>query len=319
MPSGTAVPLCRALETARRFHETNLELIVGRTLHELGAIHLEYEPLQRSGRRPDYLATFPDGSIFADARHPDWNAEFALEQRRYERLIDVIEEEIPPGWSFGADHLPHVGLSEPIGPFRAAIRAAFASLPCPGPGVRMSVQSPDPEVAFELELRSPRLEDWRAWFAGPGSAEFIAPELRILAALKAKRAQLRRLPHPAIVALGGALGAGLDDYEIALFGRSVSYVDGRGREVSSGFDRTGVFAKRGSGGPPTIAAVLAFTGMDLTVGRDPVVFLHPRFTGALPAGLLQLEVRTLGADGPHVRSALVTGIFARLTESAAGR
>jgi hypothetical protein len=319
MPSGAAEPLCRALATAGRFHETNLELILGRTLQELGATHLEYEPLQRGGKRPDYLATFQDKSVFADARHPDWNAELERDQRRYARLIDVIEEEIPPGWSFGADHLPHVGLSEPIGQFRAAIRAAFASLPCPTPGGRVSVHSPDPELAFELELRSPRMEDWRAWFAGPGSAEFIAPELRILAALKAKRAQLRGLPHPAIVALGGALGADLDDYEVALFGRSVSYVDGCGREVSSGFDRTGIFAKRGSGGTPTIAAVLAFTGMDLTVGRDPVLFLHPRFTGRLPAGLLQLELRTLGVDGPLVRPAIVTGIFARLTESAAGR
>ncbi|MGH2499010.1 MAG: hypothetical protein ACRDF0_02805 [Candidatus Limnocylindria bacterium] len=65
--------------------------------------------------------------------------------------------------------------------------------------------------------------------------------------------------------------------------------------------------------------MLAFTAMDLTVGRDPVLSVHPRFTGTLPVGLLQLEVRTLGADGPHVRPAMVTGIFARLTEGAAGR
>jgi hypothetical protein len=129
---------------------------------------------------------------------------------------------------------------------------------------------------------------------------------------------LRRLPHPAIVALGGAFGAGLDDYEIALFGRRVGYVDARGREVGRGFERSGAFAKIGSGAAPTIAGVLALTGMDITVGRDPVLFLHPRFQGTLPAGLLQLEVRTLSADGPCTRAANVSGVFARLFQAAAG-
>ena len=79
------------------------------------------------------------------------------------------------------------------------------------------------------------------------------------------------------------------------------------------------FAKRGSGGAPAIAAVLAYTGMDLTNGRDPVLFVHPRFGGALPAGLLQLEVRTLTVDGPQARASVAQGIFARLTASSAGR
>jgi len=99
----------------------------------------------------------------------------------------------------------------------------------------------------------------------------------------------------------------------ALSDRNVSDVD---RE--HGFDRSGAFAKAGSAGTPAIAGVLAFTGMDLTVGSDPVLFLHPRFEGALPTGLLQLEVRTLTPDGPRARPPSVKGIFARLSSAAGG-
>jgi hypothetical protein len=41
-----------------------------------------------------------------------------------------------------------------------------------------------------------------------------------------------RKAHPAIVALGGALGAGLDDYDIALFGRTVGYIGLSRKEVA---------------------------------------------------------------------------------------
>jgi hypothetical protein len=59
--------------------------------------------------------------------------------------------------------------------------------------------------------------------------------------------------------------------------------------------------------------------MDVTAGRDPILFLHPRFTGALPKALLRLEVRTLGVKGPQGRAASVHGVFDRISASAAGR
>jgi hypothetical protein len=68
-----------------------------------------------------------------------------------------------------------------------------------------------------------------------------------------------------------------------------------------------------------IAGVLAYSGMDVTNGRDPVVFLHPRFRGELPAELLQLEVRTLTERGPHARPASVHGLSSRIAAASAGR
>lgn len=317
LPPEAQVGICRGINS-RQFHQANLELITGRTLQELGTIALEYEPLQSSGRRPDFLATFPDAQLFVDATHPEWNAVLERRHRADKRLIDVIEAVIPPGWSFSANRLPQVGLSGPIGPFRRAVIAAFGALPKPNGPTRFSIASADPNQPFHLDLWAPRRSAERAWLAGPGNAEFIAPDLQIRDALKKKRGQLRSLPHPAVVALGGALGASLDDYEIALFGRSFERVDLSGRVVERGFERTGLFARPGRA-MPTIAGVLAYVGMDVTAGADPILFRHPRFVGNLPQALLQLEVRTLEPEGPRVEPAAIHGIFDRLSRSAAGR
>src|SRR5687768_10393043 len=46
--------ICRAIKSPR-FHQANLELIVGRTMQVLGATGLAYESRQASGKRPDFL------------------------------------------------------------------------------------------------------------------------------------------------------------------------------------------------------------------------------------------------------------------------
>lgn len=319
MPGDVKAALCRGLHDANRFEETTFELIVGRTLQELGATALVYEPLQSSGKRPDYLATFTEGAVFVDARHPDWNAQLQAQRRGQERLLQIIEEEIPAGWSFTTTRLPRLGLSDRLAPFRAVIRRAFADLPTPTAGMRVPIMREGPDLPFKLELHAPRIESWRAWMAGPATAAFTAPEQRILTALSDKREQLAGVAHPALVALGGTLGASLEDYEIALFGRGVAQVDARGRVVARRFDPSGAFARPGSDREPSIAGVLAFTGMDLTRGREPVLFLHPRFRSHLPDALLALEVRTLTAGGPVTRAASIHGALSRLGQASAGR
>src|SRR5437773_11454330 len=80
MPAQARPGLCSGIKSAR-FHQTNLELILGRTLQVLGAIDLESELKQPNGKCPDYLATLTDGKIFTDARHPDRNADLELRHR----------------------------------------------------------------------------------------------------------------------------------------------------------------------------------------------------------------------------------------------
>ena len=168
LPTDARAGICRGINSPR-FHQANLELIVGRTLQELGAIGLEYEQLQQNGKRPDFLATFEDGSVFVDATHPAWNAELERRHRADQRLLDVIEAVIPPGWSFAAHRLPRIGLSSPIGAFRRAVLASFASLPVPSGPDQIQVRSSDTALRFKLELWAPRRSTERAWLRDPSS------------------------------------------------------------------------------------------------------------------------------------------------------
>src|ERR1017187_7496301 len=59
---------------------TYFEMIVGRTLQLLGA-DLEYESGASNGKRPDYLATFPDGKVYIEATAPYYDVALTDEQK----------------------------------------------------------------------------------------------------------------------------------------------------------------------------------------------------------------------------------------------
>ena len=42
---------------------------------------------------------------------------------------------------------------------------------------------------------------------------------------------------------------------------------------------------------------------------DPVLYVHPRFAGSLPAGLLQLEGRSLNAEGIARKAAEIHNVL----------
>lgn len=67
-------------------------------------------------------------------------------------------------------------------------------------------------------------------------------------------------------------------------------------------DPTGVFAK--GVGEPTFAGALAIPEIGVAGASEPVLYVHPRFTGRLPASLLTLEQRHLEKLGS--RRSLVT-------------
>jgi hypothetical protein len=119
-------------------------------------------------------------------------------------------------------------------------------------------------------------------------------------AVEGKRRQSRNVPVPVLVAVDAkGIVTRLEDFDMALFGHSVAHMDQYGNQYARSFRADGLFTK--GEGEPTISGVLAFTEVGFLRCSEPVLYLHPRFEGHLPDALLQLERRTLSADGVSVR------------------
>jgi hypothetical protein len=108
------------------------------------------------------------------------------------------------------------------------------------------------------------------------------------------------------------MSSDFEAFDHALFGRSCSIIGWPSRrEIRVEFRTDGLFmAKRD--GQPTYAGVLAFLGVTPWCPADPVLYLHPRFAGALPQRLLQLERRTATADGITVTPSQQPGFMSRI-------
>ncbi len=133
-------------------------------------------------------------------------------------------------------------------------------------------------------------------------------ERLIREAVERKRRQARSLNVPVLVAVDGkGIVTRLEDFDMALFGRSVAHMDLSGNQHATSFWADGLFAKGES--EPTISGLLAFTEVGFLRCREPVLYLHPRFEGHLPDALLRLERRTLGADGVSVQEARYQGFL----------
>jgi len=74
------------LAREQHFKDGFFELVVGRALQELGTVTLDCEKENPTGRkRPDFLATFPDGAVAVEAISPIMDRELeAIEDRRPE-------------------------------------------------------------------------------------------------------------------------------------------------------------------------------------------------------------------------------------------
>jgi hypothetical protein len=83
--------------------------------------------------------------------------------------------------------------------------------------------------------------------------------------------------------------ASREELDRALFGTSVTQRDQYGNEVGRYFQNDGLFAS--GEGEPTISGVLAFPEVGFLRCADPVLWVHPRFEGALPRALNGLETR----------------------------
>jgi hypothetical protein len=88
--------------------------------------------------------------------------------------------------------------------------------------------------------------------------------------------------------------ANRDDLDRVLFGTSETQFDRYRNEVRRYRKNDGLFT--GGVGEPTISGVLAFPEVGFLRCADPILWVHPRFEGAFPRALRDLESRF----APHV-------------------
>ncbi len=130
------------------------------------------------------------------------------------------------------------------------------------------------------------LDPWRIAHtkivAGPGVATWGDDTAsRIADAYRSKRSQVRAASGPRVLAIHGGPWSGPAAFDAGLFGIG---------EDALGVEPAFVLHR---GSEPVFAAVLAFPGLELTHGREPVLYRHPRASLALPEELERLEVRAL--------------------------
>jgi hypothetical protein len=298
LPPGSRKPIMGAL-AAGRTESALFEIVVGRFLQLRGAVGLEHEPAS-GGRHVDWRATLPDGVLHVEAIVPVYNAESVEKASRHDRLLDLLEERVPGGWFLLPFHLPALAGHAPLYPFRKLAEELLAQVPPadsvpPGAVVQLRGRLPEGRVEFTaLRAKGPGGLGGGAMITHFDNSENV---IRDAWANQRKRKQGRSVPPPALLAMaGGFLGADLEDFEMALFGRDVRI--GRQPDGAMAVDSR-----------PPWAGVLAFPAVSPASVADPVLFLAPAYTGPLPAAVDRLEVRGLGPNGLAIQEARDTDVM----------
>ncbi len=282
----------------QRWEATFFELLIARFLQVAGA-DLEPNRPTPDGHWLDFIANFEDERVVVEATCIDARPELSRERETNERLFRFFEGEAPPGWNVLLYHLPRLGGNDSKRELKSAIRQ---SAPQEAPNhekdqreVRRMLRGGLLEFCW-----IPSGEDARQSViaGGPFYTWSGSSKARIGATIRHKRPQVRAETLPVILAIGVRDWPwGFRDFDESLFGISVGVVRGNPpRQVSSESRATGHFARR-SEKPPTYAAVLAVLNPDFVYRSEPVLYLHPRFTGSLPRALRDLEVRSLSKKG----------------------
>jgi hypothetical protein len=257
LPPDVARAMCATLH-GEHFRPSLFELVVARMLQVIGARELVYEAVAQTGSRPDIRATFDDGSLVVDATVPEFDAETIKANAAHQPQIDIIEDLIPAGWSFFVEELPRIEPNDSTREFKKAIEAERARLAQhPPPQETVSALWPDAQAIRvrqaqgEIRLRLGGRPSWwqRAYVGGPASAAFGDTDARVEKALRDKRPQLRRAQAPAVIAIAGGLGETIEDFDIALFGRTFERHDEHRPVVETGFRPSRIWGRLRGGEP----------------------------------------------------------------------
>lgn len=274
------------------------ELVLIRICQELGA-SVVVEPRTPDGKQPDLLALFSDSKVYIEATVPVINSDAGNEVRDRIPLINYIESRVPKGWWVAISPLPKIGPNDSQKEFKQVVAKMFAD-PLP--------QSVDDVIELTAEVTNGLIHlrlfpchngDGGIGFEPP-IAVFDNTEQRIALAVKNKHKQVRHADAPVLLAIQAAgIGSHLRDFDSALFGHSYERYDVNGVSVESGYKPDGSF-NQGEGNP-TLAGILAFLTVGFSDVSTPVLYRHPRFTGELPAELLQLEQHIYDRETNYVQ------------------
>lgn len=285
--------ICHGLK--HKWTSAFFELVVARTLQELGG-DITYEVrVASTGKQPDFLVSFPDASIIVEAASPLFNQEVREELEIHAELSRIVERLVPEGISVWLRSLPEIGPADSKKAFKAAVRALLQ------PPFRFD----DPEAPYdcrELELDDgplrvvlhPRKPGGPKISASPSYGGFSDCIERIHHVIDKKKNQVRDVELPVILAINTSesMTCSVEDLDSALLGRNTMYPDTKGNPLYERFVCDG-YLSRSKSDTPAIAGVLGFLEAGFRSERDPILWIHPRFHGRLPAGLMQLEVRHL--------------------------
>lgn len=287
----------------------HFELVVGRFLQELGAADLEYEAPGSEGRRVDWLAHFDDGSVSVEATLPIVNSVVGNTLKLSREVVDMAIRLAPPGWYVLVAEVPRYGPNERKVQFRRALRDLYAVAPEPRHGEHVVLEREFSNGMLELHLFGQDDPSQPAEAGGgPAVGYFDDTSEVVRAAVEAKRRQARGAAKPVVIAIctNGFGSHEVEKFDIGLLGRTVFHAE----TDRLSFDATGVFG-RGSG-EPTFAGALAFAELGMRGGPDPILYVHPRFTGTLPAAFMQLRRRFPLPEGIGDVGAMTSGLLERL-------
>ena len=297
LPEDCRDGIFKHLRHEQHFRDGFFELVVARTLQELGAdIECEPEnPVDRS--RVDYVATFPDGTVFVEAVSPLLDKELGAVLTREAPLTQLIRDSVPPGWAADVRELPNVGPDESKRHIKAFLRRGM-NIPPPSTDddeveIRESFEQGDLRLILFPQSRHGLSENTKLAI-GNAITYFPNDHDPLRGAVQRKYRQLSNLDGTCLVALNMfSTTANRDDLDRVLFGTSETQFDRYRNEVRRYRKHDGLFT--GGVGEPTISGVLAFPEVGFLRCADPILWVHPRFEGAFPRALNDLESR----HAPH--------------------
>ena len=294
-----ALAIAQDMRTAD-FYRAHFEMVVGRTLQVLGG-DLRYEVATVTGRRPDWPARFPSGGVVVEATSPAVHLEEEQKRTLLGPVVQLVERLAPEDWSVVVYRLPELGPNDSRAELRRFLEARFALVPPAAHATRhVEIEAYLDCGGVHLELIPRRIAHTKI-VMGPGVATYgDDTAARVAGAYAAKRAQVRDVAGARVLAVHGGNWSGCSAFDGGLFGVGEDALS----EPAFVMHRVG---------EPVFTAVLAFPGLELTQGREPVLYRHPRATLPLPVELEELEVRTLASGRVIARpSQLAQGVFPQL-------